>query len=56
MVCVFICVSPRSNTGGFYFIKVPTVPQEDIVWHRNTSQNETYQSNTSHLSIILTPI
>ncbi len=23
---------------------------------RNTSQNETYQSNTSHLSIILTPI
>ena len=25
MVCVFICVSPRSNTGGFYFT------QEDVV-------------------------
>lgn len=27
-----------------------------IVWQRNISHNETYHSNTSHLSIILTPI
>jgi hypothetical protein len=28
----------------------------EFVWHRNTSQNETYRSNISQLSIILTPI
>jgi hypothetical protein len=49
------------RTGGFYFnplgtTREVTVPQEDIVWQRNTSQNETYRSNTSHLLIILTPI
>jgi hypothetical protein len=39
------------------FIKLSkTALQEDIVWQRNTSQNETYRSNTSHLLIILTPI